>query len=134
VELTDLLARIAAAFERRKLPFMLIGGMGVSAWVEARLTRDVDITVLARKTRVADLRQALIDATARPTSTDMRVLFEGRWVRLKTGGPKLDVHLAVSAHDRTALENAERVRLGTAKVRVASPEDLVLHKLKAWRS
>jgi hypothetical protein len=133
VELTGLLDAVGAAFARHRIPFMVVGGVAVSSWAEPRLTRDVDMVVLASKRDRPRLRQALIEAGARPTSTDLRVLYERRWIRLRTPGPRLDVHLAVSPHDREALRNAVVSQVGESRLPIASVEDLILYKLAAGR-
>jgi hypothetical protein len=133
VELTGLLSALAESFDRHRLRFMLIGEMAVSYWVEPRLTRDIDIVVAATKRNHRELKEALIGAGARPTAIEMRILFEKTWVRMPTTGPRLDIHLSVGAHDRDAFGHAGRFEVGGHALLVASPEDLVLYKLKAWR-
>lgn len=112
---------------------MVVGGVAVSTWATPRLTRDVDIIVLASKKERSRLRQAFVDAGARPTSTDLRLLYEKKWVRLKTAGPRLDVHLAASAHDRVALKQAVIAQVERSRLPLATVEDLILYKLAAGR-
>jgi hypothetical protein len=134
VVLTQLVLRVAAELDAAGLPFAVIGGMAVSTWIEPRLTHDVDLAVQAKRRDGPRLRRALVAAGARVTALEMRLLFDRKFVRLKTTtGLRLDLHVATSAHDREALSHAEVVRLGDREIRVAGPEDLVLMKLVAWR-
>ncbi|MBI2921723.1 MAG: nucleotidyl transferase AbiEii/AbiGii toxin family protein [Planctomycetes bacterium] len=130
---TDLLAQVAAAFDENRVPFLLIGGMAVSTWIEERLTRDVDIIAMVRRGDASRLKSALIASGTRVTALEMRLLFERRFLLLKTAGPRLDVKVATGAHDRAAFEHAGRVDIQGHPVAVASAEDLVLYKLMAWR-
>ncbi|MBI2923449.1 MAG: nucleotidyl transferase AbiEii/AbiGii toxin family protein [Planctomycetes bacterium] len=130
---TDLVRQVSIAFDDRKLPWLVIGGLALSWWLPERLTRDVDIVVPAWKRHAGLLKQALMASGARVTALEMRWLFERRFVLLKTGGPRLDVHISRTPHDRAALAQAVPGEFGDRKVPVATPEDLVLYKLKAWR-
>ncbi len=131
--INEVLLQVAESLEAARFRFMLIGGMAVATWIEPRLTRDVDIVVPARRRDAPRLKQALIAGGARPTALEMRLLFEKTFTRLPTGGPILDVHIARSSHDYAAIENARPLLLHGRKIPVASPEDLVLYKLQAWR-
>jgi hypothetical protein len=133
LELTELLASVTDSFSRHRIPFLVVGGVAVSMWVEPRLTRDVDVVVLVPKRHRSRLKQALIDAGARPTELEMRILFEKKWVRLTTAGPRLDVHLAASKHDREAFKNTVVTQVADRKVPLACVEDLILYKLAAGR-
>jgi hypothetical protein len=42
---TELLERLAHAFDEARLPYMIIGGQAVLLYGEPRLTRDIDITL-----------------------------------------------------------------------------------------
>lgn len=97
------------------------------------MTDDVDIVVMARRKDAPRLKPALIAVGARVTALEMRLLFERRFVLLRITDVRLDVHIASSAHDKSAFEHAAVVDFGGRSVRVASAEDLVLYKLKAWR-
>jgi len=133
MELTDLLVQVADSCAANRIRFMLIGGMAVSTWIEPRLTQDMDIVVAVRRRDAPRLKKSLVEAGARVTALEMRLLFERRFIRSKTSGSFLDVMIQASAHDRAATANAEKVVFDGRSVAVASPEDLILYKLQAWR-
>ncbi|MBI2920913.1 MAG: nucleotidyl transferase AbiEii/AbiGii toxin family protein [Planctomycetes bacterium] len=133
MDLTELLEKVAVCFEKHRVPFVLIGGMAVATWIRARPTDDVDIVAMARRKDAPRLKPALIEVGARVTALEMRLLFERRFVLLRIGDARLDVHVAASGHDREAWAHAVELPVGAAKVRVASVENLVLYKLIAWR-
>jgi hypothetical protein len=115
------------------VPFVVFGGMAVATWIEPRTTNDCDIVVMARRRDAARLKLALLGAGARVTSLEMRWVFERTFVRFKTEGPMLDVHLVATRHDRSAFAQAQVMVYGGQRVRIVRPEDLILYKLKAWR-
>ncbi len=131
--LTELLIRTADSCAANRIDFVLIGGMAVSAWIEPRLTKDVDIVVMVRRRDAPRLKKALVEAGARVTALEMRLLYERRFIRCKTAGPYLDVKIQSSAHDRAAVANAQKVDFDGRLVDVATAEDLILYKLQAWR-
>lgn len=131
--LAELFDRVIDAFARERVDFMLIGGMAVAFWVRPRTTQDCDIVVRIAKKDQGRLKAALVASGSRVTALEMRLLFERKWIRTKTSGPMLDVHRCLSAHDKAAFDNAETVEANGRRIRVASPEDLVLYKLQAWR-
>ena len=133
MDLGNLLERVNSAFAEQSLEFVVIGGVAVAAWIPARLTDDLDIVVPARKREGSRLKQALVAAGTRVTSLEMRLLFEKRFVLLKTSGPRLDVHVAATSHELASCRNAVLARYRGVSIRVASVEDLILYKLKAWR-
>ena len=131
--LSELLTRVCTSFAAQNIDSMLIGGMAVAMWVEPRSTDDCDMVVKVTKRYVTPLKQALIAAGARVTALEMRWLFERPWIRLKTAGPKLDLHRCLTPHDRAAFERGALVEREGMRLRIATPEDLILYKLQAWR-
>lgn len=131
--LIELLLRATESFSANGIRFILIGGMAVSAWIEPRLTKDMDVVVSVRRRDAPRLKKALVEAGARVTALEMRLLYERRFIRCKTAGPYLDVKIQSSAHDRAANTHARTVPYGGKAVPVAAPEDLILYKLQAWR-
>lgn len=131
--LDDLLVRVIDAFQVEQVPFMVIGGLAVVSWVEPRATKDMDVVVRIRRVDGRRLKRALSAAGTRATQVELRILLDKRFVRFKTGGPILDVRLCRTAHDISAFDRAEEVETFDRKFRVATPEDLVLYKLAAWR-
>src|SRR5215469_15858527 len=61
-DIEEALQEVAAALEACSLPYMLIGGLAVSAWGVARSTLDVDITVWAEP---GELNKAIACLSAR---------------------------------------------------------------------
>lgn len=131
----ELLARVAGALEAAKLPYMVIGGQAVLLHGEPRLTRDVDLTLGAGLERLESLVAAIpgmgLRALVSPDEFTRRTLVlpcEDLQSRLR-----VDFIFSFTPYERQAIERAQSVSIGGAKVRFASPEDLVVHKILAGR-
>lgn len=108
--------------------FALIGGLAVSAWSPPRATMDVDLLVLAKTENLDHLVQALCDA--------------GMNAELRRGGfddpvpfliraDFLDIVVATKKYEAEAVEQSIAVNIAGRDIPVASPEYLIILKLKA---
>lgn len=115
------------------VPWALIGGHAVNAWVEPRATADVDVTCAADPAGLERLRAVLeaaglradrVHGATEPSGPDfLQFVSEGR--RLV-----VEIQTAKTRLQRDTLQRA--VRHGSA--RVATPEDLLVMKLIAYRT
>jgi hypothetical protein len=131
-----LLEQLALGLDRRKIPYMIIGGQAVLLYGEPRFTKDIDVTL----GRDADQAPELIELIK---DLGWKVLVENAesFVR-KTmvmpcqdpaSGIRLDFIFSYSPYEKRALERVHRKRIGKAEVLFASPEDVVIHKIVAGR-
>jgi hypothetical protein len=108
--------------------FALIGGLAVSAWSPPRATMDVDLLVLAKTENLDHLVRALCDA--------------GMKAELRRGGmtdpipfliraDALDIIVATKKYEAEAVEQSIAVNIAGRDIPVASPEFLIILKLKA---
>jgi len=108
--------------------FTLIGGLAVSAWSPPRATMDVDFLVLVESTNLNHLVKALCDA--------------GLNAELRRGGyddpvpcliraDSLDIIVATKKYEAEAIEQSVIVDVLGRDIPVASPEYLIILKLKA---
>jgi len=108
--------------------FTLIGGLAVSAWSPPRATMDVDFLVLVESTNLIHLVKALCDA--------------GLNAELRRGGyddpvpcliraDSLDIIVATKKYEAEAIEQSIVVDVLGRDIPVASPEYLIILKLKA---
>lgn len=131
-----LLARLAAAFDRAGIGYMVIGGQAVQLYGEPRLTRDIDVTLAAG----VDGLPSVLDLCA---EQDLKVLVDqpAEFVREtmvlpaleESSGIRVDFIFSFSPYERQAINRARAVELGAARVRFAAVEDLIVHKLVAGR-
>ena len=113
---------------------MIIGGQAVLYYGEPRLTKDVDITLglgveglslMKEAAKALDLSIAADDAYIRDT---MVLPAED-----KKAGIRVDFIFSITPFEKAAIERAREVKFDEVMVRIASLEDLVLHKMVAGR-
>lgn len=131
-----LLARLTLALEDAGLPFMVIGGQAVLLHGDARLTRDVDVTLGAGPDRIPELLRVCAMLGLVPLPEDPSGFARRTFVlpaEEPSSGLRVDFILSTTPFERQALQRAGFVALGGARVPFASAEDLVLLKLFAGR-
>lgn len=108
--------------------FALIGGLAVSAWSPPRATMDVDLLVLAKSENLAHLvttlRDAGMKAELRRGEIDDPIPFLIR-------ADNLDIVVATKKYEAEAVEQSIIVNIAGRDIPVASPEYLIIMKLKA---
>ena len=108
--------------------FALIGGLAVSAWSQPRATMNVDLLVLADSSNLNCLVKALcnagINAELRRGGVDDPVPYLIR-------ADFLDIIIATKKYEAEAIEKSIAVDIAGKVIPVASPEYLIILKLKA---
>jgi len=132
--LDELIPLIARLFASKRYRYFTLGGVGVSLWGRPRTTHDLDIVVGLDRRTVPTLAAELNRAGFRITRSLQRKLLEGRIIQLPIGATELDIKLCGEGHDMEALGRAKRAAFEGFELAVASPEDIVLYKLQAWRT
>ena len=130
---TSPLATIARLLERAAVPYVVIGAHAVNAWVEPRITADIDVTAATDAAGMTRLERTLIaegwsvgrtHGAEQPSGPD--------FVRFVSsdGVMTLEIQTAKTDFQREVVRRAAVTDDG---VRVASPEDLIVLKLIANR-
>jgi predicted nucleotidyltransferase len=113
----------AAGFEA-----MAVGGIATFAWGTPRTTEDLDVAVLA-----ADRDPEAVRACLQPLGASVHgpfmTEFGPRFVLPFKDGLPVDVFLA-GDNDKESFSRTRRIRIAGVDLRVTSPEDLVLSKLR----
>lgn len=134
--LQELLERLGLALENLGIPYMIIGGQAVLVYGEPRFTRDVDVTLGAGPEKLGDILK-LAKENNWQVSVESAQEFVERTMVLPclepSSGMGVDFIFSHSLYERNALDRARIVTIGKAKVRFASLEDLVIHKVIAGR-
>jgi len=115
---------------------MIIGGQAVLVYGEPRLTKDIDVAVDLRPDRLNELLAAVselnLDPLVEPESFTCQTLV------LPCGheetGHRVDFILSFSEYQREALSRTRTITVDGAVVRIASPEDIIIHKMIAGRA
>jgi predicted nucleotidyltransferase len=131
-----LINRLAIGLDQQKIPYMIIGGQAVLLHGEPRLTRDIDITLgvdidqLHKVQKVVELLQLQsLVATPKQFVADTRVLP----VIDPTSNIRIDLVFSFSAFERLAVKRAILIEKDGYKVKYATAEDIVIHKIFAGR-
>ena len=131
----NLLEKIALSLERAAVPYMVIGGQAVLLHGEPRLTKDIDITLGAGIDRLQEIRTLVSTMGLLPLVDSDE--FTSRTMVLPCSDPgsgiRVDFIFSFSPYEHQAIGRALRVPIGSAHVRFASAEDLVIHKMIAGR-
>jgi len=133
MNLDELIRFIGELLPRLKIRYFVYGAFGMNTWMEPRATKDFDIVVYIEKRKISWLAQKLNEKGFRITKMLQRKLSEKRYVILPIGSTRLDIKLCSNRHDRSALERAVAIPYRDTKIFVATPEDIALYKLVAWR-
>lgn len=133
-ELIDSVIGFQNLLEQKGIPTAVIGGIAVGVWGEPRLTRDIDIKVLARREDRARLLEILQAFTPLQEDPDESFRHLGLAFFQDPHGVRVDVMLADTSFDEAAVGRARPVALSPGKtIRVCTAEDLVIYKLLSPR-
>jgi hypothetical protein len=115
---------------------MVIGGVAVIARGVARLTDDVDATVVGADFDLDTAVAVLSRHEIVPRVEDAIAFARQRQVLLLRhvpSGTPLDLSLAWLSFEIEAIERADRLDLGGVEAPVATTDDLLIYKAIAWR-
>jgi hypothetical protein len=131
----NLLEKIALKLEQSDIPYMVIGGQAVLVYGEPRLTRDIDITLGVS----VELAGSVLDIAR---SAGLMPLVDPEPFTLKTlvlpchdpkTGIRVDFIFSFTPYEKQAMTRVTFVEIGQARVRFASLEDLIIHKMVSGR-
>src|SRR5687767_935349 len=106
---------------------MITGGVALGFWREPRTTKDIDLSAsvpLASVDRILATRDGIPGGPEELPDV----------IRFRFGDWDVDLFVAKSDHDRAALARAKPVELEGHRFRVATAEDLVVHKFVKLRT
>ena len=129
---------ICRFLERRKIPYMVVGGIAVGVWTAPRATVDLDFVIGVTETTAASFMRSAADAGLVVFDPKPIELQRIKLLRAHAKGPKaqlltLDFILAEDHYQQASLERAISVPLKEQAIRIATPEDVILLKLLGGR-
>lgn len=132
----ETLPAFIALLETHSIPYALIGGMAVGYWSEERFTKDVDLTIALNRETWRKLQALLnndpefkVDKICTDSGEVLPYL-----VRLGYRGCDIDLIVSLTEFQEELLSRSVSIDLYNAKIRIASPEDIIVCKLIAARS
>jgi hypothetical protein len=128
--MTDALDLVARLFARADVAYAVIGAHAVNAWLEPRLTADLDLTVQAGPDGMARLGRLLDGEGYRVSREHGADLPSGPdFVRFTSSDGTLTLELQAA---KTGFQR-EVIRRAVGRLRIATVEDLIVMKLIANR-
>ncbi|MEM3112481.1 MAG: nucleotidyl transferase AbiEii/AbiGii toxin family protein [Candidatus Anstonellales archaeon] len=131
-----LIKRIAKALQEANLPYMIIGGQAVLFYGEPRLTKDIDITLGVDTEALKEVVEVTKKLNFKILINDVDDFVKKTMV-LPTEDPstgvRVDFIFSHSLYEKQAIERAKEVKFGRIPVKMASLEDVVIHKIVAGR-
>jgi len=114
---------------------MVIDGHAAILYGEARLTRDIDITLGAGPDRIGELLEIVREAGLVPAQGAQELALRSYVLPCSDTATGIDVDLilSVSAYEQEALARTRAVPIGGLNVRFAAVEDVLIHKIVAGR-
>lgn len=127
------LRELTAHLEKRKTPYMVIGGIANLAWGMPRSTFDIDVTVWAPAGTESALIKGLSAAFKALPDEPEKFALETRVLPLEVEDFRVDLILGQLPYEEQAILRARVVDMEGVKVRMCAPEDLIVHKILSER-
>jgi len=131
-----ILSQIGVSLSKHNLPYMVVGGQAVLLYGEPRLTRDIDITLGVDVDHLEEVLSVVQELKLNPLPKEIE-----SFVRETMVLPALDEHTGIrvdfifsyTPYETGAIKRAKKVEIMGQEVNIASPEDLIIHKIFAGR-
>lgn len=129
------LISLACFFNQRKIPYMIIGGVANIFWGVPRTTLDIDVTIQIKEKDYGSLIHDLKEENYFiRTKQPLEFIRKKKVLPVDTPGKmRVDLIFAALAYEMRAIRRARLEKVGGEKVRICSPEDLILHKIISER-
>ena len=132
----ELLKRLAAGLDREDIPYMIIGGQAVLFYGEPRFTKDIDITLGADLSALDKVRNLVFELDLKILVDDIEDFVNKTMVLPSmdtSSGIRIDFIFSYSPYERQAIKRAVGAVFDDVTVRIASIEDVFIHKIIAGR-
>ncbi|MFH1222998.1 MAG: nucleotidyl transferase AbiEii/AbiGii toxin family protein [Pseudomonadota bacterium] len=131
-----LISRIAAELNKRKIPYMIIGGHAVILYGEPRLTRDIDITLGVDQEKLPELLNVCKKLKFKILPDNVEA-FVNKTMVLPVVDTATNIRVefifSYTLYEKTALNRVNNVNINGTPVCFASCEDIIVHKIFAQR-
>lgn len=130
------LATLSNWLVSEKIPHTIIGGIAVSLLTEPRATQDIDATIWSEDVSIEDLLSSaasagLVSRIDNPLefATQARILL----LRHLDSDVSIDLSLGALPFEKEMIDHSETITVGSLRLHVASPEDLIISKAVPMR-
>lgn len=130
----EALLEMAALLDELRLPYMLIGGVAVGLWGEARATLDVDFTIWVEPEQFESTIQTLAARLSLRTAQPLESARQTRVLPVRaSNGVFVDLLFAAWPIEKQAIERAVLRNIAGAEVRLTALDYLLYLKLISER-
>lgn len=132
----NLLKKIAIHLTKSNIPYMVIGGQAVLIYGEPRFTKDIDITLGIDIDKIECIRKVISELGFTIQVKKYRDFVKKTMVLPvidKKTGIEIDFVFSISNYERQAIDRAKNIKFGNTDVKIATLEDVVIHKIFAGR-
>ncbi len=132
-----LIAKVASSLKKYRIPYMIIGGQAVLLYGTPRLTRDIDITLGVSIDEFDAVKDAVKDAGLKIIPEKPEDFVRKTFVlpaedeKLKI---RVDLIFSFTPYERGAIKRAKDKAISDVKVKFASVEDIIIHKIFSGRA
>ena len=132
------LSKLIKYLSERKIKYIILGGVAVSIYGEPRLTADIDVNIIFDKKKIREFLERAQKYNFYPAFPDTENIAKEtgvipvNFIKGKTTG-KFDIIIAENMLEYTAIERGRIKKIGPIRVRLISPEDLIIHKIASSR-
>lgn len=127
-------AEIQGLCEQRQWSFCFIGGLATLRWGKPRLTRDIDLTIMAGFGGEETVIDGLLGRFSARFAGAREFALDNRVVLLTAGnGVPLDIALGALDFEKRAVQRASLWDTGEVRLLTCGAEDLIVHKAFAGR-
>jgi len=129
----DALKRVIAFLNENHIPYMVIGGLAISTWGEARVTLDADFKI-SIDMPLAEFRKLVFERfPERPTNIPKHMLSPHVIHIWAMPNVAADLLVSIFDYERQAIQRAVEIEIEGVPTRVCTAEDLIIHKAIAER-
>lgn len=132
-----LIVKVASSLKKHEIPYMIIGGQAVLLYGTPRLTRDIDITLGISIDKLSLAGEAVRDSGLKIIPENIEDFVEKTFVlpaKDEKTGLRVDFIFSYTPYERQAIERASDVTVSGVKVKFATVEDIITHKIFSGRA
>ena len=134
----SIISRIAKLMAETKTKYAILGGVAVSLYGMPRLTLDVDVNIILEKYKTAEfLKKAHNSGFTSLVRSEQKFADRTGVIPMKFSKSepfgRCDFIIAQNTLEHLAIKRARTKTIGFSKVKVITPEDLILQKLVSDR-
>lgn len=133
------LRKLIECLSGQRIKYIILGGIAVSIYGEPRLTADIDVNIIFDKNKISEFLKHAKKYGFYPVFPDTENIAKEtgvipmNFIKGKTTG-NCDIIIAENQLEYTGIKRGRLKKTGSIKVRLISPEDLIIHKIASSRA